>query len=88
MSQTPDAADPVPPVPQFDRAEFDVNESGIPFCRKCKFSIPNEYYDVNGDVVCPDCHALMIRPRQRWIRALKAIIFGSLPPPSARAFTA
>ncbi len=78
MSQTPDAADPVPPVPQFDRAEFDVNESGIPFCRKCKFSIPNEYYDVNGDVVCPDCHALTIRPRQRWIRALKAFILGSL----------
>ena len=78
MPPTHDTTDPVPPVPQFDRAEFEDDGSGIPFCRKCKASIPDVYYDVNGNVVCPDCHARMIRPRQRWLRALKAFALGSL----------
>ncbi len=78
MSPTHDANDPVAPVPQFDRAEFDDEGSGIPFCRRCKASIPDVYYDVNGNVVCPDCHARMIRPRRRWLRPIKAFVLGSI----------
>jgi hypothetical protein len=44
----------VPPMPdtiQFDRAE----QPGTPSCSVCKRPLPDQYYVVNGHVVCENC---------------------------------
>src|SRR5271156_1791256 len=65
-------------IPQFDRAEFEPGESGRPFCRICRLPLEDEYYDVGGNVVCPACHVKSGRVRARFLRALKALLFGSI----------
>ena len=46
-----------PPAPelQFDKAEFASSEAATPACAACQAPITGEYYDVNGQTVCPAC---------------------------------
>ena len=46
-----------PPAPglQFDKAEFASNEAAATACAACGTPIAGEYYDVNGQTVCPAC---------------------------------
>ncbi len=48
------------------------------FCRECRVPILDEYYDVDGNVVCTACHAGRTLFRSRLLRGLKALLLGSL----------
>ena len=48
------------------------------FCRECRTPILDEYYDVDGNVVCSACHAGRTLFRSRLLRGLKALLLGSL----------
>lgn len=40
---------------QFDRAEFETPASDVPGCAVCKQPISEEYYEINGRLMCPRC---------------------------------
>jgi hypothetical protein len=48
-----------PPAPelQFDKAEFASNEAAATVCAGCQAPIAGDYYDVNGQTLCPACKA-------------------------------
>jgi hypothetical protein len=48
------------------------------FCRECRVAILDEYYDVDGNVVCSACHAGRTLFRSRLLRGLKAFLLGSV----------
>jgi hypothetical protein len=62
----------------FERAERAKDAPGGPYCRQCGGPIRDEYYDVGGDVACPSCVTNRGQVRGRWMRGLKALLFGSL----------
>jgi hypothetical protein len=64
---------------QFDKAEYVAPDRGDSVCGACRSNLTGAYYDVNGSVLCEDCHeALQVRltggsPTRR---TLKAFVFG------------
>ena len=40
---------------QFDRAEFETPAGDGPSCAVCKRPILEEYYEINGRIMCPRC---------------------------------
>ena len=40
---------------QFDRAEFETPAGDVPACAVCQQPIAEEYYEINGRVMCPRC---------------------------------
>jgi len=78
MSNPHEPAEAKETVLQFDRAEFAKDAPGGPYCRECGRPIRDEYYDVGGIVVCSACHANQLRKGARWMRSVKALLFGSL----------
>jgi hypothetical protein len=77
MAGPPEIRDSGAEIPQFERAEFAAEDAGGPFCRKCRLPLQDEYYDVGGNVICPACLAESERPRARFLRALRAFLYGS-----------
>lgn len=46
---------------QFDKAEFAPGDAAVSACAVCQAPIAGEYYDVNGQTVCPACKAQVER---------------------------
>ncbi len=61
---------------RFDRAEFAGDVSPGVFCRQCGTPIPDQYYDVDGDVICTTCYEKTVSPGRRWIPPFKALLLG------------
>jgi hypothetical protein len=66
---------------QFEEAEFETPPAAGPSCDACKRPIPDEYYEINGKVLCASCRQQIeaaIRGGSRMARALKALALGSV----------
>jgi len=63
---------------QIDHTQPAAHAPSGTFCRECRASIRDEYYDVGGNVVCTACHAKRGRVRHRLFRGFKALLFGSV----------
>jgi hypothetical protein len=64
---------------QFDQAEPLAPTSSGPSCAGCKRPITDEYFEINGKVVCPSCRAQVeasFRGGSRVARVLRATTFG------------
>jgi hypothetical protein len=82
-SQSPageeNAAEPAEPL-QFDQAEFETPAADRPTCAVCHQPIAEEYYEINGKVMCPNCrHGVeaAFRGGSGLARFVKATIFGT-----------
>ncbi len=71
--QTPNAADAG--ELQFDQAEFAAPAAGVPICTACKQTIPEHYFQINGEILCERCstvvkaHLTGGSPIRRFIKA-------------------
>jgi hypothetical protein len=81
-SQTPTGEDqsvePAEPL-QFEQAEFETPAADRPACTVCQQPIPEEYYEINGKVMCPPCRQgveAAFRGGSGLGRFLKATVFG------------
>src|SRR5262245_8475952 len=51
--QPPNAADAS--ELQFDQAEFAAPAAGMPICAACRQTIPDHYFQINGEILCERC---------------------------------
>jgi predicted lipid-binding transport protein (Tim44 family) len=67
------------PTPQFGKAEY-VGEPGTDRCSACGQPILNDYYRVNGAMVCPTCTstAQNTLPKDTHAAFVRAVLFGCL----------
>lgn len=66
---------------QFDKAEFKTEDSGAKSCAVCRKQIADSYYEVNGNVSCPECKVRIeeeLAKGSPMLRFLKALIFGAV----------
>jgi hypothetical protein len=65
---------------QFDQAEYATTVPSGPTCGACQRAIVDEYYEINGKVVCAPCRRSIeasFHGGSGLARALKALFFGS-----------
>jgi len=75
--QTPPAADAG--ELQFDQAEFAAPAAGLPICTACKQTIPDQYFQINGEILCERCSAAVkahLTGGSSIRRFVKACIYG------------
>jgi len=65
------------PTPQFGKAEY-VGDPGTDRCAACSQPILNEYYRVNGGMVCPTCvsNVQSTLPKDTHGAFMRAVLFG------------
>jgi hypothetical protein len=74
------AVEPAEPL-QFDQAEFETRSADRPTCTVCHQPIPEEYYEINGKVMCPRCRdgiEAAFRGGSPLARLLLATVFGTV----------
>jgi len=74
MSENTGLADPATGTLQFDKAEL-LGQAATPECSGCKRSLAGTYFQINEQVVCPDCKegvlaAVMERGADRFFAAI------------------
>ena len=70
-----------PEAPDFDRAEFDEADPAPGVCRVCEKDLTDAYYEVHGQVVCPDCREKFTEHFESGFgpfRLVKSLALGSL----------
>jgi hypothetical protein len=83
QAEEPPAVAETPPGPlQFDKAEFtkSTNQGDGPRCTSCSRPIATSYYDIDGKMTCPDCHAAFARREaegSRFRRTFRASLAGA-----------
>jgi hypothetical protein len=66
---------------QFDQAEYTTPLPAGPICGGCKRPIADQYYEINGKIVCPECRHRIeasFHGGSRFVRVVKAFLFGSV----------
>jgi hypothetical protein len=64
---------------QFDEAEYAESEASVPACAACKREIADEYYSVDGAIVCGECRrniADALEGGSGMRRLVRATLFG------------
>jgi hypothetical protein len=80
MSTGSDAALPEPDGLQFDHAEFEQAASSTVTCAACKRPIVDQYFEINGTIVCESCKGVIatrLRGGSGFVRFARALVFGS-----------
>ena len=81
MSTGSEAAPPEPGGLQFDHAEFEEAAPSAITCAACKRPIVEQYFEINGTVVCEPCKDVIadrLRGGSGFVRFLRALLFGSV----------
>jgi hypothetical protein len=79
-----DPAQPEPAKPsdlQFDHAEYQTPAASAVTCTLCQQEVPDQYYEINGKVICPTCRTALearFTGGSRLGRFLRAGLFGSI----------
>jgi len=66
---------------QFEQAEYTTPTSAGPTCAACKRPIKDDYYEINGKIICPTCRHQIeasFRGGSRFLRVMKAFLLGSV----------
>jgi hypothetical protein len=74
------SVEPAEPL-QFDQAEFETSAAERPTCVICKLPISEEYYEINGKLMCPLCRhgfEASFHGGPRLARFLRATVFGTV----------
>ena len=74
------------PTPQFGKAEY-AGDPGTDRCAACSQPILNEYYRVNGGMVCPTCvsNVQSTLPKDTHGAFMRAVLFGCGTPVAKRS---
>ena len=75
--QTPNAADAS--GIQFDEAEFAEPTAGVPVCVACHQTIPEHYFQINGQILCEPCSEAVkaqLTGGSSFVRFVKAGVYG------------
>jgi hypothetical protein len=81
MSTGSDPALPETQGLQFDHAEFEQATPSTVTCAACKRPIVDQYFEINGTIVCEPCKGLIasrLRGGSGFIRYQRALLFGTV----------